>query len=139
MGKLIFSAKDVRRVVEHSLAAPEQGQMVIGIKRGELQYGLPEAPSVLLVHDDGVYLMSNGKPRDLVSGDDGKGGGRSFCAYAKGCDPSRDAECWDTSRMLVGGDDFGETLPWAEQIKAKLDAGAKQIVISVTADNIELE
>ena len=68
MSKLIFDAKDVKRVVEHSLAAPEQGKMVIGIEGPNIRYGLPEEPAVLLVHDDGVYLMSNGQPRDTVSG-----------------------------------------------------------------------
>ena len=41
-----------------------------------------EAPAVLLVHEQGVYLMSNGQPRDIVGGD---AADRSFCAYAIGC------------------------------------------------------
>lgn len=137
MGKLIFNAKDVNRVAEHSIAASEQGKMVVGIEGPNVKYGVPSQPSVVLVHDDGVYLMSNGQPRDIVSGGDGKGGGRSFCAYAKGCDP-RDAGWWDTSRALVGGDDFGETLPWAREIKELLDNGAKQIVIEISESSIEL-
>ena len=28
-----------------------------------------EAPAVLLVHEQGVYLMSNGQPRDIVGAD----------------------------------------------------------------------
>jgi hypothetical protein len=137
MSKLTFDAKDVKRVVEHSIAATGQGKMIVGIDGPNVRYGLPEQPAVLLVHDDGVYLMSNGQPRDFVSGDDGKGGGRSFCAYAKGCHPD-DPGSWDTSRALVGGDDFGETLPWAREIKELIDARAKRIVIEISADRIEL-
>ena len=57
-----FKAEDVRRVVEHSIAAPKQSEQVV-------EY-VPHttkpiaAPAVLLVHDQGVYLVSNGKPRD---------------------------------------------------------------------------
>ena len=138
MGKLIFDAKDVKRVVEHSIAANKQGRMIVGIDGPNVKYGVPSEPSVLLVHDDGVYLMSNGEPRDIVSGGDGKGGGKSFCAYARGCHPEKDAQWWDNSRDLVGGDDFGETLPWAEEIKQLIDRGAKKITIDVRGSEIEL-
>ena len=138
MSKLVFNAKDVKRVVEHSLAAPEQGKKVVSIEGPNIRYGLPEEPAVLLVHDDGVYLMSNGQPRDIVPGDRGKAGGRSFCAYARGCHPERDPGCWETSCALVGGDDFGETLPWARDIKELIDAGARHIVIEISASQVEL-
>jgi hypothetical protein len=68
------------------------------------------------VHDDGVYLMSNGEPRDIVEGES------SFVAHAKGCNPKTDPDWWDVSRALVGGDDFGECLPWAKELKVLLDA-----------------
>jgi hypothetical protein len=51
------------------------------------------APAALLVRGQGVYLMSNGKPRDIVGADAtdrkdaAKDEGRSFCAYAIGCHP----------------------------------------------------
>jgi DUF3085 family protein len=132
MGRLVFKADDVRRVVEHSLNAPAQGEMLVDYVNDKPVTKPVEAPSLLLVHDHGVYLMSNGQPRDLVSGTS------SFCAYAHGCDPKQDAQWWDVSRALVGGDDFGETLPWAADIKALLDAGGKEIVIDVFGNNIEL-
>ena len=67
MPVLRFKAEDVRRVVEHSIAAPKQSEQVV-------EY-VPHttkpiaAPAVLLVHDQGVYLVSNGKPRDMVGAD----------------------------------------------------------------------
>ena len=80
MPVLRFKAEDVRRVVEHSIAAPRQSDVAYTTKP-------VEAPAVLLVHEQGVYLMSNGKPRDIVGADAtdrkdaAKDEGRSFCAY----------------------------------------------------------
>lgn len=132
MKKLIFKASDVKRVVEHSLSAPAQGEYMSDFdsKTGKFVMSKPENPAVLLVHDDGVYLMSNGNPRDIVEGK------RSFVAYAKGCNPLTDPDCWVTASTLVGGDDFAETLPWARELKAMIDAGAKHIIINLTDDAV---
>ena len=62
MPVLRFKAEDVRRVVEHSIAAPRQSDVAYTTKP-------VEAPAVLLVHEQGVYLMSNGQPRDIVGAD----------------------------------------------------------------------
>lgn len=140
MSKLHFTAADVRRVVEHSINAPEQRPVVV-------DYGEPpdwkpttkppEAPAVVLVHDDGIYLMSNGSPRDLISGD--QDNGRSFVAYAKGCNPDTDEDFWHHSVDLVGGDDFGETLPWAQQMLDGINDGAKTVTIVLNKNSIRLE
>ncbi|WP_353208444.1 DUF3085 domain-containing protein [Sphingorhabdus sp.] len=68
----------------------------------------PKGPALLFVHDQGVYLMSNGEPRLLT--EDGKS---NHVVYAKGCDPSiGEFDNWyGMSRELVGGDDFVEILP----------------------------
>jgi hypothetical protein len=106
MPVLRFKAEDVRRVVEHSIAAPKQSEQVV-------EY-VPHttkpiaAPAVLLVHDQGVYLVSNGKPRDIVGADatdrkdEAKDEGRSFCAYAIGCHPEKDADWYETPRVAMG-------------------------------------
>ena len=138
MPVLRFKAEDVRRVVEHSIAAPKQSEQVV-------EY-VPHtskpiaAPAVLLVHNQGVYLVSNGKPRDIVGADatDRKDEGRSFCAYAIGCHPEKDADWYETARGLVGGDDFVETLPWARKLKALIDGGARIITLRMTRDSIEI-
>jgi hypothetical protein len=77
--------------------------------------------------------MSNGEPRDLLGSSD-----RSFVAYANGCHPDKDADWYDHARALVGGDDFGETLHWAEAIKEQLDLGAQQITVDMTAKTMRL-
>lgn len=132
MARLTFDAADVRRVVEHSLAAPEQSPQITGYDRktGRAITTPVESPAVILVHDQGVYLMSNGRPRDIVEGE------TSFAAYARSCDPRKDGEWWDAARNLVGGDDFAETLPWAVQLKDALDRGAKTIIINFGARQI---
>jgi hypothetical protein len=133
MSKLIFKANDVRRVIEHTLAAPEQRP---------ISYSTDPVKevAVVLVHDDGVYLMSNGKPGDLL--DPSKGeviGSTHFVAYAQGCDPNKNKDWIDISRALVGGDDFAQTLEgWPTEIKRMLDAGATHIVIDLSVDALEL-
>src|SRR6516164_8327694 len=137
MPVLRFKAEDVRRVVEHSIAAPRQSDVAYTTKP-------VEAPAVLLVHAQGVYLMSNGKPRDIVGADStdrkdaAKDDGRSFRAYAIGCHPEKDADWYEAARGLVGGDDFVETLPWARKLKALIDGGARIITLRMTRDSIEI-
>ena len=128
MPVLRFKAEDVRRVVEHSIAAPRQSDVAYTTKP-------VEAPAVLLVHEQGVYLMSNGQPRDILGAD---AADRSFCAYAIGCHPEKDADWYETARGLVGGDDFVETLPWARKLKALIDGGARIITLRMTRDSIEI-
>ena len=79
MPLLTFKTDDVRRVVEHSIAAPGQDPVAIGYdtKTGKAVTKPVSAPAVLLVHDLGVYLMSNGNPRDLIRDK------MSFVAYAR--------------------------------------------------------
>ena len=92
MPVLRFKAEDVRRVVEHSIAAPRQTEQVVEYEPHTTK---PiAAPAVLLVHDQGVYLTSNSKPRDIVGAD---AADRSFCAYAIGCYPEKDADWYETA------------------------------------------
>ena len=126
MAKLKFNIADVKRVVDHSLAAKEQG--LVAYTNDPVK-----EPSLILVHDQGVYLMSNGIPRDIVKGTS------SFVAYAKGCNPHKDVDFYDNARDLVGGDDFAETLQVAKDIKDMLNRGATGINIILTANHIKLE
>jgi Protein of unknown function (DUF3085) len=133
MARLVFQAADVRRVVEHALNSTKHNAELVDYDKDFNPITKPGKPAVMLVHDDGVYLMSNGEPRDLLGSSE-----RSFVAYAKGCHPGKDADWYETARALVGGDDFGETLHWTGEIKAQLDKGAKQIVIQMTKLTLSL-
>lgn len=119
---LKFKKDDVRRVVEHAANAPSHNM--------GWESDTPEGPAVVLVKDDGIYLMSNGKPADIVEDP------TRFVAYARGYDP-RDGDVWDKCRAAVGGDDFGETIPLdAAMIKSVL--GGDELTVQITSDSIEI-
>lgn len=59
--------------------------------------------ALVLAKDDGVYLMP-------AVGERNDTGRIKHLAYADGCHPQRDDAWHETSRQLVGGDDFGEEL-----------------------------
>lgn len=111
MSKLVFKASDVKRLVEHAFTT--EGQLV-------------------LAHDQGVYLMSNGQPLDKI--DDTK----NFVVYAEGCNPEVSAEWYETAHGLVGGDDFAAELPFKEAIKEQLDSGVQEIILKFDNNSIEL-
>lgn len=147
MSKLVFAAADVRRIVEHSINAPEQGKIADYSKANDKNgfnpdMKVPTEPTVALVHDQGVYLMSNGTPRDTIKRTSPNGKvelDSSFVAYAEGCNPDKDKDDWyDNARCLVGGDDFGEYLPWAKTIKEMLDQGATHIVVNYGASRLSV-
>lgn len=98
MGICRFKTSEVLRCVEHALAG------TVGRTPKE-----PYVPSLYFVHDSGVYVMSGSNPPDIVRGGD-EPSSKCYVAYAKGCDPDIDKDYYETSRVLVGGDDFGEAM-----------------------------
>lgn len=125
-GTLVFMRADVLPLARHSLDCTEW------VSDGR---GGPAAPSLILVGDQGVYLVSGGKP-GLRRGD-GKG---LAVAYAKGLQPHVDAfDHWfDAKVSITGGDDFAEVLPWARAILSQIEAGAEEIRIKITEDSMTL-
>lgn len=97
MGLCVFKTTDVVRCITHALAATKF-RMPFSTD--------PPKPALLFVHDQGVYLMSNGLPPDLLP----VASPKSYAAYAEHCDPEHDDDWWENSRRLVGGDDFGEII-----------------------------
>lgn len=122
MLKLTFNPVDVQRIVAHTLAAAQQSEV----------YGLAvDEPSVLLVKDEGVYLMSNGNPPDLR---EHPGGGNSpiFVTYADGFGPlTGDDAHGKVADALGDGSDFAEPLPAASFTNCK-----ESCTITVTKDAI---
>lgn len=133
MSHLIFDAGAVRRLVEHTIShAAAQRPMAYTTTP-------VEQPCVVLVHDQGVYLISNAIAPDLADPKDvDRQHARRFVAYASGCNPETDRDWYETARDMVGGDDFAETLPWAQDMLRLLDAGEKTITIRLTEDSAEL-
>ena len=121
MGICIFKTQDLKRVINHALQSKDWSMPWSEEK--------PQ-PAILFVHDQGVYCMSNGEPRDLV-------GDSSFCVYAKGCDPAKDEDFYDESRFLVGGDDFAEILPVSQETLQLCDQFS-EVEITVTSNELSM-
>lgn len=119
---LVFKTKELRRCVEHALNAPAHHMGRADVPRG---------PALFLVHDDGVYLMSNGEPVDLRNKDELG----AYVAYAEHCNPDKDSDCWENSRELVGGDDFAETIAIDANWLKKCDTH-DELRITIDADTM---
>jgi len=130
MGTCVFKTSDIRRCVEHALSAPNW-------EMGYSEGAATPVPALLFVHDQGVYVMSNGIPRDGKDPADPKSG--SYVAYAGGCNPNVGTfdDWYSMSRDLVGGDDFAEVMAvqpdWLE-----LCVNFSEMHINVTGDAIEM-
>lgn len=102
MSTLRFRREDVEKLINHASACKKHRKNW-GEKKGK--------PSLWLVHDDGVYLMSSGDPPLLEDPNTkDKENARSFVAQAEGTHPKKDENWWEEARALVGGDDFAEPL-----------------------------
>jgi hypothetical protein len=141
MARLVFNATDLLRVVDHSIAN-KQARFLSDWdeKKKEAVYSVPAKPAVLLVKDSGIYMMSNGDPGDLV--DPSKANekfAQRYIVYAKGCNPKTDGDdVWEKCQRMVGGDDFGETIEWADAIKELITRGAKEIIVNFTTRKMSL-
>lgn len=123
MAILNFHAVQVRRVVNHAKAAPEH-------EMGWTSH-LPQ-PAVTLAGDRGVYLMSNGLPRDQLN--PLKPG--NYVAHAIGMNPNIDPDWWENKREVYGGDDGADTLLIIDDLQLLLDRGEETIKLEITEDHI---
>lgn len=124
---LSFDIKGVRKLVDHAKAATQH----------KATYGQPAQPGLILAGDQGVYLVSSGKP-DLKR-EDGKPG--SLVVYAQGINPEVDDfdSWWGAKRASFGPDDGADLLP-LESIEPVLraweQAGGQHLQLDVTANGI---
>lgn len=126
MGMLTFSIDERLRTIVAHAAASKKHRAAYGQRRPK--------PALWLVHDAGVYLMSNGDPLQL---DPQKQHGTARVAqHAHGCGP--DNAGWERSRELVGGDDFVEPLDLAFFEKAIAD-GKTKLALHVSESRIRME
>ena len=120
MGICRFKTSELKPLIEHAKAAAEYDMGYENMTDEEcIAAGLPtitnrtpRGPALLFVHDQGVYLMSNGIPRFRPE-NPAQDVNSCHVAYAEGCNPNiGEFDDWyGTSRELVGGDDFVEILP----------------------------
>lgn len=156
-GTLTFVASDVAKLVEHAKGCSEfrvsttdlfdpamhKGGKVIDEKGSPVgRGGWPDAdnidksklrPSLWLVGDQGVYLMSNGIPALPDAG-----GGANQVVYAQECDPNGPADDWyEEKRRIFGGDDGCDALPIAD-FERLIGDGYRFIKIRLTARTIRI-
>lgn len=129
--RLAFDYDDVMALIEHARGCSAWSAGYEGEASG---------PGLLLVGDNGVYLMSNGQPGLMRR--DGKG---HKVVYAVGLDPEKDAdEWWERKRATFGGDDGVEHLPWADAIEElgrrlrKRGEPAAMVVITIKGEKLAL-
>lgn len=91
----------------------------------KLLAAVPSESELLLVHDQGIYIMSMSQPI-----------GQRTIVYAEGCNPDKDDDWYDTARSLVGGDDFGKPFAKAATINDYLKSAKNGLKVRVTSTQI---
>lgn len=128
MSKFVFEADAVLELLKHAKAAPQTVS----------PYGLTPnpGPGLMLVKDDGIYLMSNGEP--ALPGTDTV----NKVVYARGYEAlpvtatvEERMERYDKVRDAAGGDDFAELLP-ANSLTGLASGGLLEI--GLTADRMTI-
>lgn len=129
-----FDLTEVEKLMDHAEAATDwsMGYEIPG------EPSVEKGPALLLVGDDGVYLMSKGVP-GLYSEE---GAPKMFVVYAEGLNPHKEdtGEVYDRKRSMFGGDDGVEVLPWIAAIREmrKRQPDRQQMQIIVAQDSFEL-
>lgn len=133
---LIFEGVAVLELLTHAKASPKHTS----------PYGLRSnpGPGLMLVKDDGIYLMSNGKP-GLPGADTA-----NTVVYARGYEAlpatvSMEARMirYDKIRNAVGGDDFAEFLPAKDFVRlvpggqVAIELSTEQMIISIVGPPTE--
>lgn len=73
-------------------------------------------PSIWLVKDEGIYLMSSAVVKESATE-------KPHLCYAEGYDPGQ-PDCWEKCNAAVGGDDFVQAIPVTEPMKRGIRMGA---------------
>lgn len=152
-GTLTFKVSEVRRLAEHSKAAKKHTPTYEDLFNPEYHRGgkikekdgwpdrdnidIDKIPAgLILVKDQGVYLMSNGSPGLLKEGST-----HHVVAYAEEADPNCKSfdDWWDAGQRIMGGDDCAISLPLT-MFEAVLDAlpDNSKLKIKVTSTTISI-
>lgn len=123
MALLTFYTVQVQRIIAHAKAAPEHE---MGWTNHRPQ------PAVTLAGDRGVYLMSNGMPRDQLTPD--KPG--NYVAHASGMNPNIDPDWYEAKRRVYGGDNGADCLLIIDELQLLIDRGEETIKLEIAEDHI---
>ncbi|TDD29640.1 DUF3085 domain-containing protein [Actinomadura sp. KC06] len=136
--ELRFDLTAVLRLAEDAAAASEHTtRWEPGPTLNHPGFDVDAGACLILVRDDGVYLMSTDKnaPRDT--------GGRVPRCYARGFDPGS-GDWWSRwNRTGLPGDDFAEYLEVVEsglldELRAAAEDGYRWFVITLSESNLSL-
>ncbi len=95
---LKFQPADIARIITHAFNSPKQRNKPYSDKK-------ITDPGIILVKDEGVYIISSGTPSDTIDGE-----GRIFRVYAEGYNPKVDSDFW-SRQQAFSPDDFAQYLP----------------------------
>ena len=112
---LHFPRRLVDRLVDHARIAPAHCK---SYAQKITEPHAPVRPGLFLIGDNGVYLMSNGEPPLLQSGETPRD--RHVVAYAREINPEiLPFDTWyDAKRHAFGGDDGVELIPLGDIVSA---------------------
>lgn len=122
--KLTEAATNFAATFSETVAAYEKGTgEKYDFQQNLEKYAVHNIPTLWLVKDEGIYLMSPAKT-DRPKGD------KSHICYAEGFEPSL-PNSFDKCRTAVGGDDFVESFEFTDALQSGIKRGADiQIDIS---------
>lgn len=123
--KLTFNRAGVERLLAHAKAASEH--------RSTFEQRPPIGPGLILVGDQGVYLMSNGLP--MLKADDGE---NNFVVYADQINPEtmQFDDWYEAKRAAFGGDDGAEPIPAASIEHSLVSGPGHPLGMELTPQNI---
>lgn len=157
LNQLTFSVGEVRRLLDHTLAAAEHRPSFAELfdplchKGGKIKHtdGSTDCPDsenidqtmvpagLWLVKDQGVYLMSNGSPGFLKEGQDPSAKFPShFVSYADEANPKTVEDWWEVSRAIMGGDDCVVPLPAKVFSDVQKLNDDDQVILDVAPDTV---
>ncbi|MBY3179510.1 DUF3085 domain-containing protein [Rhizobium leguminosarum] len=124
-----FSVIEVRAVIARGRIDAEANGGFRNPHYGLLP-GRDEKPGFWVVGDEGVYLLSNGKPAE---------GHKALAVYAEECDPKTNLDCWHYKRRYFGRDD-GIVFIAVESLEAMLSTNpeATHLRAQFTQETLQL-
>ena len=122
MALLKFNAAAVKPLIEHAMAAKSHRTEYCGVQ-------MCKGAALMLVGDQGVYLMSNGLP-GLPAG--------KHVVYAEGHNPEQDPDWYEAKRDSFGGDDGVEFIECLAAIRLFIEQGYPHVLVEITEDKVEV-
>jgi len=125
MLRLRFNGEGVSRCIKHALASEKHNATYSDDRDNP-------GPGLWFVKDDGVYILSNGDPGDVLEDGDTK----LFVVYADGFDPKKvDFDDWyHRAREGLGGDDFVDVIDLGKDMHPEMVEALREGIVDLVLD-----